>query len=269
MNKIIIDVSENKNFQSLRLPVFCCYSECVCVCLWLKKAVRPQGVYVLLTILATLWTAVPAVAGQVFIVQGVVSGVDGKPVRGADVLAYYGKNVKKPADFTSNRTGPDGAYKLALPAGHYWLAAIFRKDGRKFGPLGLADKHSEGAIELDVGADEDLDLDFTVMGLRDAAKKQQKANTSLVHVSGTIKDEDGEPVALAYAMADSTKQFKKLPKYISAWTDKSGHYSLYLPKGRFYFGAALGFPPDTAYLLSSELSLGGDVKSVDLVLQSK
>ncbi len=224
---------------------------------------------IVLTIFGTLWTAVPTLAGQVFIVQGVVSGVDGKPMSGADVSAYHGKNVKKPADFTSNRTSLDGAYKLALPEGHYWLVAIFRKDGRKFGPLGLADKHSGGAVELDVGADEDLDLDFTVMGLRDAAKKQQKTNTSLVHVSGKIMDEDGEPVALAYAMADSTKQFKKLPKYISAWTDKSGHYSLYLPKGRFYLGAALGFPPDADYVLSGELALDGDVKSADLVLHSK
>ncbi len=221
-----------------------------------------------LTILS-IFTTMPVLAGQVFILNGVVSEVDGQPVKGADVLAYHSKNVKKPADFSSNRTGSDGTYKLALPAGHYWLVAIYRHDGRKFGPLGLEDKHSGSAMEIDVGADEDLELDFTVMGLRDAAKNQQKRNISLVRVSGKIVDEDGDPIAMAYVMADNVKQFKEMPKYISAWTTKDGKYSLYMPKGSFYLGAAYGFPPNADYILSHELILTSDKDDADIILPDK
>ncbi|MDP2106087.1 MAG: hypothetical protein Q8J76_08855, partial [Desulfobulbaceae bacterium] len=39
-----------------------------------------------------------------FVLSGVISDVNGQPVRSAEVSLYRSKNVKKPADFASNRT---------------------------------------------------------------------------------------------------------------------------------------------------------------------
>ncbi len=208
----------------------------------------------------------PAGAAQTYVMSGVVTDVNGKPAAGADVAVYLGPNVKKPADFMSNRTADDGKYSLALPQGHYWAVAVLRKDGRRFGPLGLHDKHSGGAVEIDAGPDEDMVYNFTVMGLKDAALKARKRNKNLLEVSGRIMGPDGKPIALAYALADPGRKFKLIPRYLSAWTDKSGRYALFLPPGHFYIGAATVFPPKADYLLKDELTLKADRHNFDLRL---
>ena len=80
------------------------------------------------------------------------------------------------------------------------MVSVFRKSGKKIGPLELGDKHSGEAVELDVGPGEDLDLDFSVMDLREAAKAGQKRNETLVKLSGRIIDKKGRPVAMALAL---------------------------------------------------------------------
>lgn len=180
---------------------------------------------------------------QAFVLHGTISDVDGKPVAGAEVALYRSKNVKKPADFASNRTAGDGVYSVALPSGQYFAVAVLRKGEKRFGPLDLGDRHSGEAVEITVGPDEELKHDFTVMDLREAARQNQKKNSALVRLSGRILDKDGQPLAMAYAMAERGERFKDLPTYISAWSDSSGTYLLFLPKGRFYVGAATAFPP--------------------------
>ncbi|VAW36108.1 hypothetical protein MNBD_DELTA03-1138 [hydrothermal vent metagenome] len=222
----------------------------------------------LIIIFFILTFTVPAGATQTYVMSGVVTDVSGKPSAGADVAVYLGPNVKKPADFISNRTGADGKYSLALPQGHYWAVAVLRKDGRKFGPLGLHDKHSGGAVELDAGPDEDMVYNFTVMALKDAALKARKRNKDLLEVSGRIMGPDGKPAALAYALADPGRKFKLIPRYLSAWTDNSGHYSLFLPPGHFYIGAAGHFPPKAGYLLKDGLTLKADRHNFNLSLRA-
>lgn len=208
-------------------------------------------------------------AGSTFIFSGEISDVEGAVVSGAEVSLYKTSNVKRPADFVSNRTGADGNYQVVLPVGVYWAFATLRRDGRKFGPLGLEDKHSGSPVEVSIGSDEELSMDFVVMDLREATKKIQKKNDTLVRVSGRILDQKGSPVAMAYAMADTVKRFKEIPKYLSAWTDGSGQYLLFLPKGTYYLGVSAGFPPDADYSLQQELVVDGDRAGLDMVLSDE
>lgn len=209
---------------------------------------------------------VVSAAGSSYTFSGLITDAGGQPLTGAEVSFYSSSNVKKPADFVSNRTASDGAYRAILPAGDYWAFATLRKDGRRFGPLGLEDKHSGEAVSVRVGDGEDMHLDFVVLDLRAAAKKVQKKNEALLRVSGRILDGSGAPVPLAYAMADTVQRFKEFPKYLSAWTDASGEYLLFMPKGTYYLGASAGFPPDAAYSLTQELVVDKDRSGQDMVI---
>ena len=201
--------------------------------------------------------------------HGVISDINGKPVAGAEAALYRSKNDKKPADFASNRTSEDGVYTVSVTPGVYWAVAVLRKGEKRFGPLELGDKHSGEAVEVNIAPDGELQHDFTVMDLRDAAKQNQKKNADLLRLSGRILDQNGKPVAMAYTMADLGGRFKEIPAYLSAWSDSSGTYLLFLPKGRFYLGAASGYPPDPAQPLDKEVNLTADMEGVDLVLPLK
>ncbi|MDD5759440.1 MAG: carboxypeptidase-like regulatory domain-containing protein [Desulfobulbaceae bacterium] len=201
-----------------------------------------------------------------FTLRGVVSDVDGRPVAKAEVALYRGKNVKKPAEFASSPTGTDGSYSVAVPAGQYWAVAVLRKGEKRFGPLDLGDKHSGEAVEVMIGPEAELTRDFVVMDLREAAKQNQKKNMDVVRLSGRIVDQDGKPVAMAYALADSGQQFKEMPAYLSAWSDESGGYLLLVPKGRLYVGAATVYPPDAKQSLAKEITLTKDLEGIDLVV---
>ncbi len=225
-------------------------------------------IVVALALALLLSTGGPVQAND-FVLHGVVSDVDGRPVARAEVGLYKIKNVKKPADFVSPPTAADGAYTVTVPAGQYWAVAVLRKGEKRFGPLDLGDKHSGEAVEVVVGPEAEMKRDFTVMDLREAAKQNQKRNTDLVRLAGRILDQDGKPAAMAYALADKGQRFKDMPTYVSAWSDGSGGYLLFVPKGRFYLGAATGYPPDPGQTLTKEVNLTGDMDGVDLVVHKK
>lgn len=216
--------------------------------------------------MALLLLASGSALAQEFTVRGVVTDIKGQPVAGAEVAMYRGKNVKKPADFASNRTAEDGAYTVTVPAGQYWAVAVLRKGEKRFGPLELGDKHSGEAQEMVVAADSTQVHDFTIMDLREAAKQNQKKNEDLIRLSGRILDSKGQPVAMAFALADKGQHFKEFPAYVSAWSDASGAYHLLLPKGRLYLSAATAYPPAPELTLSKEVELVADMDGVDLLL---
>jgi hypothetical protein len=204
-----------------------------------------------------------------FTLHGVVSDADGRPVARAEVALYRGKNIKKPAEFASSPTAADGVYSVTVPAGQYWAVAVLRKGEKRFGPLDLGDKHSGEAVEVTIGPEAELKHDFMVMDLREAAKQNQKKNMDLVRLAGRIVDQEGKPVAMAYALADRGQHFKEMPAYVSAWSDGSGGYLFLVPKGRLYLGAATVYPPGSDQTLAKEVDLTQDMEGVDLVVGQK
>jgi len=216
-----------------------------------------------LALAAILFSSSPVLATDV-VIKGVVADVNGQPVTGAEVSIYRSKNVKKPADFTSNRTLADGAYSVTIPQGQYWAVATLRKGERRFGPMELGDKHSGEPVEVTAGSEPNINRDFTVMDLREAARQNQKKNVDLLKVSGRIINQNGSPVAMAYAMGDKGPKFKEIPAHISAWTDPSGEYLLLLPAGKYYLGAATAYPPGPEQALPQEIDITADTDGITL-----
>ena len=208
-------------------------------------------------------------AGQAGFLEGRVLDISEEPVKDAEVYIFDSSDVKRPADFISNRTAEDGRYRVQIPSGNYWAVAIFRQDGARFGPLGSSDKHSGDPVALEIAADGSHSMDFMVVNLREAARKHQKKNDELIKVTGRIVNLNGFSVQTAYAMAHKMQQFGKLPDYISAWTDEQGVYTLYLPPGRYYLGASVGFPPKNDYNMYLDQQFIGDTEKVDLIVDKK
>ena len=205
-------------------------------------------------------------AGQTGFLEGRILDISEQPVKNSEVYVFDSPDVKRPADFISNRTVEDGLYSVQLPSGNYWAVAIFRKGGGRFGPLGPSDKHSGDPVAFEITAGGSRSMDFMVMNLREAARKHEKRSDELIKVTGRVVNQSGAPVQIAYAMAHKMQQFGNLPDYISAWTDEQGTYTLYLPPGRYFLGASVGFPPKNDYNLYLDQQLIGDTEKVDLIV---
>ena len=230
---------------------------------------RKMRFFLLAGIVFFLGYAPHVFAGQAGYLEGKIIDISEKPVKNAEVYIFDSPDVKRPADFISNRTTEDGRYKVQLPTGNFWAVAIFRQGGGRFGPLGTNDKHSGDPVALKITASGSLSMDFMVVNLREAARKHQKKNAELIKVTGKIVDKSGNPVQLAYAMAHKMQQFGSMPDHVSAWTDEHGGYELYLPPGRYFLGASVGFPPKNDYILNLDQQFIGDTEKVDLIVDDQ
>ena len=200
--------------------------------------------------------------------RGQVIDILAQPVAGAEVYLYDSKQVKRPADFISQKTETDGTYRLTVPAGVYWAVAIMRQSGSSFGPLQVGDKHSGEPLILDLKNKKIEEIDFTVMDLRDAVRHSRKRSEELFEIQGRILDIDEKPVAMAYVLADiRSKPATEIPQYLSAWTDIEGKYTMFLPAGAFYLGPSTLMPPSPKEELLHFIEVAGDMQGVDLVLR--
>ncbi len=198
--------------------------------------------------------------------SGQIVDTANRPVSGAEVYIFDSPNVKRPADFISNKTLKDGLFRVELPLSRYWIIAIERKSGKTFGPLGVNDRHSGEPIEINLTDPKEVSRDFTVMDLKEAARLNQKRGETIIKITGKILNANGIPVKMAYVMADSHKRFGNLPQYISTWTEADGRYVIYLPKGKFFVGAATDFPPVDDYILHEEAVFNTDTDGVNLII---
>jgi len=201
--------------------------------------------------------------------RGQVIDIMTQPVAGAEVYLYDSKQVKRPADYISQKTKIDGEYRMTVPPGVYWAVAIMRQSGSSFGPLQVGDKHSGEPLFLDLQKKKMKEIDFTIMDLRDAVRHTRKRSEELFEIRGRILDTDEKPVAMAYVLADthSTPAANRIPQYLSAWTDIDGKYIMYLPAGEYYLGASTAMPPSSKVELSHFIKVASDMQGVDLVFR--
>lgn len=204
-----------------------------------------------------------AVAGPLSL-KGRILDSNDRPVGGAEVYVFNSANVKRPADFISERTGSDGHYQLVLPPGRYWTMAIQRQGEARVGPLGPSDRFSGEPLLFEGSADKQVSNDFTIISLKEAALRNRKRNEELIKVTGRILDSAGAPVGGAYAMADSLPT-GQLPLYLSTWSEADGLYTLWLPKGKIFLGVARVFPPGNDYHLDREADFNDDAVGEDLI----
>jgi hypothetical protein len=202
------------------------------------------------------------------VLQGRVIDIVTQPVAGAEVYLYDSKQVKRPADFISQKTKADGSYKLTVPAGVYWAVAILRQAGPSFGPLQVGDKHSGESLILNLKNKKMKEMDFTVMDLRDAVRHSRKRGEELFEIRGRILDTHEKPVAMAYVLADNrSTPATEIPQYLSAWTGTEGKFTMYLPAGKYYMGVSTVMPPSPKGELSHFIEVAGDMQGVDLVFR--
>ena len=186
----------------------------------------------------------PLPAAETATIRATILDVAGKPVAGAKVFVYDSVDTRRPADFISPMSDPEGRAVLQVPPGRYWAVARLKRDGT-FGPLMPGDRHSGEPATLEPAAGEELGIEFVVADIRDVGRKKQTVAAESLVLRGRIVDREGAAVAKAYVFARRTKEGGAVPEFLSAWSDGAGTYTLYLPAGGSYFlGAATKFPPE-------------------------
>ncbi len=230
----------------------------------LRSRLSPAVVIAALATLATLFTLpLRAEAPRSATLRGRIADIDGKPVGGGEVYFYNNGDTRRPADFISPKTGPDGRYAAVVSPGKYWVVARVRKGGR-YGPLKPGERHSGPPEEIELGAGEDFPLDFVVADLKETARRHRKTREDYFTVRGRILSRKGMPLADRYVVASRKKTPSRLPEFISAWTGADGRYILYIPRGRYWIAAASRFPPTLKEDAMGALEIGGDVHDFDI-----
>ncbi|GAB4343623.1 MAG: carboxypeptidase-like regulatory domain-containing protein [Desulfobulbaceae bacterium] len=203
------------------------------------------------------------------VLTGTILDVSGNPVAGVEVFLYKVPNIRRPADFISPPTGSDGVYRVQVPAGRYWCVARLRHGEQRFGPLLPGDKHSGDPVDIEFGEGEIVEENFVVADLEETSRLADKRDSSFFRVEGILRNSRGEPLSDAYAFANRSEGMKKYPDYISAWTDASGRYTLFLPEGTYYFGLAREFPLRVTDISLTKVTIDSNVKNNNIVLDGQ
>jgi len=223
----------------------------------------------LLSLAMVLFLICAAVAAEdvTAVVTGRVVNIKGQPVEGVRIYVYRSPEVRKAADFISNRTDRDGRYRLVVMPGHLWGIARQKKTDA-FGPLLPGEKHSGDPAEIDVLAAGTAIQDFVIADIRDAKRKREQQREGLVRISGTIVDELGMPMKQAYVVANRGNAAAVIPDYLSPWVDKDGRFTLYVPTGTYSLGAACSFPPDQSTVMQGAIVIDAERSNMTIVVRS-
>jgi len=208
---------------------------------------RSPGLLILL-LLAGLVSA-PGCGRQERAETGVVRGKALTPLADAYLYAYReGADLRGPAFATSEASGPEGDFSLALPPGKYLLVLRRRAEGEAVGPVDTGDYRSEVIGPVTVRGGETLTRD--IVAPRKIGESKSLPALSKVPaktgITGTITDSDGKPVQGARIQAYQHAQMSERPKYVSEGSGVDGSYSLFFPEGGTYYLAArnkFGGPP--------------------------
>lgn len=224
-------------------------------------------VSLIVPVLLNIFSPLAAAALETFVLTGRIMDIDSKPVAGAELFVYDSAVTRRPADFISARSGQDGRYSLTLPRQKFWAVARVRS-GDKFGPLLPDDRHSGEALLIETDDAVTLRQDFTVVNIREAVRQKQKVRSDYQYITGRILDQNGKPASNSYVFALAAQIVNGIPEYISAWSDDSGKYTLYLPPGRYFLGASTIFPPPpgTATSRSQAVASGHNAVAIDIKL---
>ncbi len=198
---------------------------------------------------------------------GQVTDVEGRPVEGARVFVYSSSEIRRSADYISPPTDRDGRYRIEMRPGTFWSIARLKKN-EDYGPLMPGDKHSGDPVEITLSAGKEVIQDFTIADLRDVRKKRNKEHEGPVKITGRIVDETGAAVQGTYAFANRKQTLSGIPDYLSAGTDRAGHFTLYVPRGTYFLGSAIAVPPGKSAVILREQIVDKDLSDVVLVRRS-
>jgi hypothetical protein len=171
--------------------------------------------------------------------------IDCKEPMSGGIAAFFNAALDYPPKFGSLRrvpdrvapVGPDGEFKVALPAGRYYLGVINRNDPGETGPPGLEEK---GFSAVDEAGDRKI---FELAG-SGAAKDLGTVSVStmertwesadLFTIRGKVINKEGQPFENAWILIKRNPDAKR-PDFISQKVGTTGRFELQLPAGRPYF----------------------------------
>jgi hypothetical protein len=180
---------------------------------------------------------------------GVVKGRALTPLAEAYLYAYReGADLRGPAFATSEASGPEGEFSLALPPGKYLLVLRKRAVGEAVGPVDTGDYRSEVIGPITVRGGEAITRDVVAPRKIGESKSLPALNKvpAKTGITGRVTDSDGKPVQGARIQAYQHAQMSERPKYVSEGSGVDGSYSLFFPEGGTYYLAArnkFGGPP--------------------------
>jgi hypothetical protein len=228
--------------------------------------------YVIMLLLGVFVLSLPVTgitsARERSVLKGQVTDAEGNGVEGAMVFVYDSPRVRRPGDFISGHTDKDGMYSMTILPGRYWAVARLRRSG-DYGPLMPGDKHSGDPVEIELEPGSETDMDFTITDLQEAVEIRKEERERPVRITGRIINEKGLPVRNTYAIASTHKNVTGIPDYLSPWVDGEGQFTLYVPAGKYFIGAALSFPPDHNYFMDEEIDFDENRNDLDIVIKSQ
>ncbi len=167
---------------------------------------------------------------------------DGKPLQKCYVYLYknFASGFRGPAFITYPSF--DGSFKIAVPPGKYYVIARKRQKGGMYGPVEEGDFFNfyyGNPVVVKKDGYRYVEIE-TVKRL-----SQLEEGTGFSHITGTVSDKNGNPLAGLFVLFYQNKSMQGKPLYISGRTNKGGEFSIKLPKGTYYVSARenIGGPP--------------------------
>jgi len=174
-------------------------------------------------------------------IAGRVVDRQGGAAAGAYVYAYRSSRggLRGPADFEA-QVDVDGRYLLDVVEGGYYLVARLRRGGSDAGPPRPGDAWAiYPGNPVTVAAGRTSRADFMLQGVtQPMLMKEGSLTTGDTGFTGRIVDQQGRPVAGAFALAYREADFRRMPDFTSPAVGEDGRFTLYVPRGgRFCLAA--------------------------------
>ncbi|UCD34817.1 MAG: carboxypeptidase regulatory-like domain-containing protein [Nitrospiraceae bacterium] len=197
-------------------------------------------------------------------ITGRIMVKDGVPLAFGQIMLYDALTGPPPLPHKYERT-PDisktidaeGRFTVVLPEGRYYLGAVRRMSGERFGPPQEGDYifrslDDQGKPkEYLVQAGQILDLG-TISEAIPLKAKDFSARRVTTAIKGYIIDMDGKPVEGAIVVAFVKPTIGGKPLFVSDRSDKEGKYILRVTEGTYYLRARNSFaagPPEPGQIV--------------------
>ncbi|MDA8241081.1 MAG: carboxypeptidase-like regulatory domain-containing protein [Nitrospiraceae bacterium] len=197
-------------------------------------------------------------------ISGKVVIKDAGPMSGGQVMLFDAaagappsvESFERPPDFVRD-TDADGRFTIRAPEGRYYLKAVRRQSGGKFGPpregdlvyRSMDEKGRPVEYRVEAGKTLSLAAPLEAVPLKAKTFSLQGEKTA---IEGIVKDEKGNPVENVIVIAFLDIEMKGKARFVSRKTDKGGRYIIVLPAGTYYLkmrGSFSGRPPETGEIV--------------------
>jgi hypothetical protein len=163
--------------------------------------------------------------------------------------------------------GEDGSFTVPLPAGTYYVMAVKKPVGKRFGPP------AEGDLiypALDVKEQKPYAVrsnETTDLGDLEAVPfRKEWAASGENGIEGSVRDMNGKPVERKLVVASGSASLER-PLYVSdGRTGKNGGYIVRVPEGGTYYVRVMGYSQP---VVPVTVKTGEMTKGIDIVLTKK